>query len=266
MMEPATDAPLKEAAAGPGEPSGADALRTRHRLGAVLVIVVALLYVGSGVAIQTLFDDMNFEKPFLFSYVSVSLCSSYLLHVVYLQSRRSRCRCCTRGERRASYRNLLPDASVDADAEPQLSLVHKPAELLRSAVMLSPAYFALNYTYFLSLDLTTVSETMVISASTGATIAPPAPLRRRRATCSVPPGRRDLDAPLLAPHPQRAAHTHQARDRLHLDGRHDPRHFLVLGGRRRRRERGRRGGGQRGGAHVSGCVGDLRGALARMRP
>ena len=186
MMEPATDAPLKEAAAGSGEPSGADALRTRHRLGAVLVIVVALLYVGSGVAIQTLFDDMNFEKPFLFSYVSVSLCSSYLLHVVYLQSRRSRCRCCTRGERRASYRNLLPDASVDADAEPQLSLVHKPAELLRSAVMLSPAYFALNYTYFLSLDLTTVSETMVISASTGASLAPPAPLRHAHAPPAPP--------------------------------------------------------------------------------
>ena len=51
----------------------------RRRLGGLLVFLVAALYVGSGVAIQLLFDELNFEKPFFFSYVSVSLCSSYLL-------------------------------------------------------------------------------------------------------------------------------------------------------------------------------------------
>ena len=35
------------------------------------------------------------------------------------------------------------------------------------ALFLAPCYFALNYTYFLSLDLTSASETMTINASTG---------------------------------------------------------------------------------------------------
>ena len=52
---------------------------TKHRVGSLLVLVVVSLYVGSGVMIQVLFDDMEFEKPFFFSFVSVGLCSLYLL-------------------------------------------------------------------------------------------------------------------------------------------------------------------------------------------
>ena len=58
-------------------------------MGAALVLSVALLYVGSGVAIQVLFEELDFEKPFFFSYVSVSLCSVHLLQYFYLQGRRS---------------------------------------------------------------------------------------------------------------------------------------------------------------------------------
>ena len=65
------------------------AQQQRRRLGGVLVVLVTVLYVGSGVAIQVLFDDMKFEKPFFFSYISVSLCSSYLLQFGYLRCRRS---------------------------------------------------------------------------------------------------------------------------------------------------------------------------------
>ena len=52
---------------------------TKHRIGSLLVLVVVCLYVGSGVMIQVLFDEMEFEKPFFFSFVSVGLCSTYLL-------------------------------------------------------------------------------------------------------------------------------------------------------------------------------------------
>ena len=40
-------------------------------------------------------------------------------------------------------------------------------QLLRPALLLAPSYFCLNYTYFFSLDLTSVSSTMILSASTG---------------------------------------------------------------------------------------------------
>ena len=73
------------------------------------------------------------EKPFFFSYISVSLCTTYLLHPGLLRCRHP----------------------------------HNLRRLLRPALLLAPSYFCLNYTYFLSLNLTSVSSTMVLSASTG---------------------------------------------------------------------------------------------------
>jgi solute carrier family 35 protein F5 len=128
--------------------------RRNQRIGAMLVIFVALLYVGSGVAIQLLFEQMDFEKPFFFSYVSVALCSVHLLQYIYLRGRRS----WLRGK---DYRQL------DELEQTQVSIINEPWLLVRPALLLSPAYFCLNYTYFLSLDLTSVSETMILSASTG---------------------------------------------------------------------------------------------------
>ena len=46
----------------------------------------------------------------------------------------------------------------------QVSIAHQPMRLVRPALLLAPAYFCLNYTYFLSLDLTSVSETMILSS------------------------------------------------------------------------------------------------------
>ena len=51
-----------------------------QRMGSLLVLCVVGLYVGSGVMIQVLFDELDYEKPFFFSFVSVGLCSLYLLH------------------------------------------------------------------------------------------------------------------------------------------------------------------------------------------
>lgn len=127
----------------------------KHRFGSVLVLLVVLLYVCSGVAIQLLFEELNYEKPFLFSYISVALCSSYLLN-----SSIASCRYTVIPPKPLHiYRNLKfkhPDPPA-----------HHPRQLLRPALLLAPSYFCLNYTYFLSLDLTTVSSTMILSASTG---------------------------------------------------------------------------------------------------
>ena len=37
--------------------------KERQRLGSLLVLVVVGMYVGSGVMIQVLFDQMHYEKP-----------------------------------------------------------------------------------------------------------------------------------------------------------------------------------------------------------
>ena len=59
-----------------------------QRLGTLLVLIVVGLYVGSGVMIQMLFDELQYEKPFFFSFVSVGLCSTYLLQSAALECRR----------------------------------------------------------------------------------------------------------------------------------------------------------------------------------
>lgn len=140
-----------------GEASAEERLRRTHRIGAILVLMVAILYVGSGVAIQLLFEEMNFEKPFFFSYVSVALCSTHLLQYVYLRGRRS-------WMRTFSGYSQLKQHVIE---QTQISIINEPWQLVRPALLLSPAYFCLNYTYFLSLDLTSVSDTMILSASTG---------------------------------------------------------------------------------------------------
>ena len=127
-------------------------------MGAALVLSVAVLYVGSGVAIQVLFEELEFEKPFFFSYVAVSLCSVHLLQYFYLRGRRS--------WRRRESRNYRQLEQLDSVEQTQVSILNEPWLLVRPALLLSPAYFCLNYTYFLSLDLTSVSETMILSAST----------------------------------------------------------------------------------------------------
>lgn len=170
---------------GEGSSGESSTHQSHRRLGAMLVVVVAMLYVGSGIAIQLLFDELDFDKPFFFSYLSVMLCSTYLSSFGVL-SCRLRCRaarrrggglwsCCPRGRNHSTigYSGLLiPELLADesaaaAGAEGTLTLANHPRRLLRTAAMLAPAYFALNYTYFLSLDLSSVSETMVLSASTG---------------------------------------------------------------------------------------------------
>lgn len=90
---------------------------------------------------------------FFFSYVSVGLCSIYLSHSALL-----------------SCQQYFMPPKYAYSKELQLTVGHvraSPLQLLRPALLLAPSYFCLNYTYFFSLDLTSVSSTMILSASTG---------------------------------------------------------------------------------------------------
>ena len=104
-------------------------------MGAALVLCVAVLYVGSGVAIQVLFEELDFEKPFFFSYISVSLCSVHLLQYFYLQGRRS-----WRRRESSTYRQL---EQLDTVEQTQVSILNEPWLLVRPALLLSPAYFGI---------------------------------------------------------------------------------------------------------------------------
>ena len=122
-------------------------------------------------------------RRFFFSYVAVSLCSSYLLQYGYVHCRR----CFSPWGGKHGYTTIHGNSPVSAaqlilaTRDPrdklrthrvdrgvlQVSITNQPRQLVRPALLLLPAYFCLNYTYFLSLDLTAVSNTMVLSASTG---------------------------------------------------------------------------------------------------
>ena len=97
----------------------------RQRLGTLLVLVVVGLYVTSGVMIQVLFDEMQYEKPFFFSFVSVGLCSTYLL-----QSAAFECRRKFTAPRHAYTKVLQPSAHGGPPS---------PLQLLRPALLLAPS-------------------------------------------------------------------------------------------------------------------------------
>jgi hypothetical protein len=63
----ATCSPIlsEQPATGMHEAAEEDAVRQRKRqqLGSLLVVLVVVLYVGSSVMIQVLFDELRYEKP-----------------------------------------------------------------------------------------------------------------------------------------------------------------------------------------------------------
>jgi len=66
----------------------------RKIFGMICILTVVILWVLGGVAIQFIYGDLNYDKPFFVTYVSTSLFSVYLLGFIFIGSwRRPLIRC-----------------------------------------------------------------------------------------------------------------------------------------------------------------------------
>lgn len=101
-------------------------------VGFVLLLSVIVIWVGSSVAIQEMFLEIGFYKPFFLTYLSTALFSVYLVSLIW---------------KRVEWGFLKKTAFASAQ--------------------FCPLWFFANYFFNLSLGQTTVSSTTILSSSSG---------------------------------------------------------------------------------------------------
>ena len=196
-------------------------VRWKQQVGAFLVFLVALMYVGSGVMIQLLFEELEFEKPFFFSFASVALCSC---HLGFFSLLRCRAVCRRRvapsggggGGGAPRARRTPGRARVQPAADAEAGERDQPAGGARAAGAAARAGVLRAELHVLPLARPDV----------GVGDDDPVGVDGR------------VDAHLLAPRPQGGDDAHPDDGRRRVDGGHVPRHVRVA-----RRGRGRAGEG-----------------------
>ncbi|KAA0174527.1 hypothetical protein FNF27_03901 [Cafeteria roenbergensis] len=131
------------AAAGQADPSILCCSRS-HAIGAVLLVMVSIIWTSASVLVQYIMKTRGFDRPFFLTYVSNALFS--LLLVAEL----TRSRIATQSKSLASWAHPA-DGSWRREA--------------RAAMFLSVIWFAAQETYNASLDGTTVSVSTILSST-----------------------------------------------------------------------------------------------------
>jgi len=161
-------------------------------LGLLFIFIVAIIWAGSSVLLQFIFDDLQFRSPFLVTYVENSLFSIYL--PIYIISRFFGCipyvpllisNTYTRKrlirEEKDGFSQLNEDSShhyskEDSDSnsssstnscgsDDQVNFSHESC--FRLALIIFPIWFFSNCLYNYSLLMTTVSSSTIISNLSG---------------------------------------------------------------------------------------------------
>ena len=104
-------------------------------IGLCLLLCVVVLWVGSSTAIQAIFTEVGFDKPFFLTYFDTSMFSLYLISLTWKKV----------PEPRAPY--LWSIAKV--------------------AAVFSPFWFVANYLFNISLGLTSVASNTILSTTSG---------------------------------------------------------------------------------------------------
>lgn len=115
-----------------------------HAIGAVLLVIVSIIWTSASVLVQYIMKTRGFDRPFFLTYVSNALFS--LLLVAEL----TRSRIATQSKSLASWAHPA-DGSWRREA--------------RAAMFLSVIWFAAQETYNASLDGTTVSVSTILSST-----------------------------------------------------------------------------------------------------
>ena len=104
-------------------------------VGLCLLLCVVVLWVGSSTAIQAIFTEVGFDKPFFLTYFNTSMFSLYLLSLIWKK---------------------VPEPVL-----PNLFAVAKVA------LIFCPFWFTANYLFNISLGLTSVASNTILSTTSG---------------------------------------------------------------------------------------------------
>jgi len=138
-------------------------LYRRKVIGLICLLGVILLWVGSSILMQFIFTDENFNKPFFLTYLDTSLFTIYLSGFIF--RRKKWMELAKAKPQESSTASLL--ANEDSPSPP---IIEKKRKLtLKEVVWLSflfcPLWFIDNYTFNLSLTMTSVSSNTILSAT-----------------------------------------------------------------------------------------------------
>ncbi|KAL1514814.1 hypothetical protein AB1Y20_003899 [Prymnesium parvum] len=141
--------------------------RGSWRLGVVCILLVALIWNASSVLVQAIFTDANFARPYFLTWVANSL---FLLALPL----RSLCRrfappaIASHAAREAGEPDSDEAAAHLASDAPRRSPPRRLSSTARAALFVCPIWFTANFTYNLSMSMTSITASTVISSSSSA--------------------------------------------------------------------------------------------------
>lgn len=154
-------------------------------MGVILVILVAIIWVISAVAIQNIFEESNYNKPYFLTYFSTSLFTLYFINFLSSSWRRRIYAPPSTAYRvlpstSESYYHELSSSSPNVYGAPiedlpensssetssNIQIQFNVRETLYLAMFLAPMFFLANLTFNIGLDWTSVSSSSTISTLT----------------------------------------------------------------------------------------------------
>ncbi|KAI7883296.1 hypothetical protein K492DRAFT_229681 [Lichtheimia hyalospora FSU 10163] len=134
--------------------------RRRYFGGVCALIAVVFIWVSSSFAMNSIFGDQEYNKPFLITYLNTATFSCYLLPLLFVRKRSSE-----------EYAKLIIRDSESNNEQQQDGDIHSTKLSTTETIKLSLAFcilwFCANYTTNASLAYTTVGSSTILSSTSG---------------------------------------------------------------------------------------------------
>lgn len=135
----------------------------RPMLGTLLILAVVVLWTGSSVAVQLVFESAHYRKPFFLTYFTTSM---LMLYLPFYPKRLAQLLDLVTG-RSVRYELVREGGATTRPGDETSRAALAPGGELGIALRLAVPFFAYQLCFVISLELSTVSSVTVISASSG---------------------------------------------------------------------------------------------------
>ncbi|KAI9316055.1 hypothetical protein BX666DRAFT_1954441 [Dichotomocladium elegans] len=132
-------------------------LKKRYIAGIYTLGLVVLIWVSSSFAVNNIFGDLNYDKPFLVTYLNTATFTGYLIPEVF-----SRCR----GRKGDNSEEIaMGESPLQAQEDRPSQMEQK--ETIRLSLVFCILWFGANYTTNASLAYTSVGSSTILSSTSG---------------------------------------------------------------------------------------------------
>lgn len=136
--------------------------KSRYITGIIMLFCVVGLWVGSGTLIQHIFTQQHYNQPFLLTYFSTSLFILYIPCYYITQYIKNKYNNHNNTEKQQLLHISAFHDTIDTHTHITPNTIQLP---IKQSLVLCPLWFGLNYTYNLSLSMTSISSATILSSS-----------------------------------------------------------------------------------------------------